>query len=131
MTETGKPAQLRLFFLMVCVLLSGLTLILSMRGFEHAVYVSAGCTLILLLTTLGAPQVLMRPFEVWMSFAHKLGVFNSSVLMSIIFIVLITPVGLLRRWFGQSPITTGFDANAESYRTASKSSKPEDYKRPY
>jgi hypothetical protein len=40
----------------------------------------------------------------WFGLSRLLGTFVSKVIFSIIFIVLVIPVGLLRRWLGKDPL---------------------------
>jgi hypothetical protein len=57
--------------------------------------------IILLLLTMAAPQI-FRPLAVlWFGLSHILGNLVSKVVLSIIFFVLVTPIGLIRRWAGK------------------------------
>lgn len=57
--------------------------------------------IVLLLLTMAAPQV-FRPLAVlWFGFSHIMGNLVSKVVLSIIFFILVTPIGLIRRWAGK------------------------------
>src|SRR4030042_6739017 len=63
--------------------------------------------IILLLLTMAAPQV-FRPLAVlWFGLSHIMGNVVSKVVLSIIFFVIVTPIGLIRRWAGQDSLQLG------------------------
>jgi hypothetical protein len=43
--------------------------------------------------------------RLWMGLAHVLGTVNSTVVLSILYFVVITPIGRLVRWTGHDPLT--------------------------
>jgi len=45
---------------------------------------------------------------VWMKFAHGLGWFNSRVILTIVFFLVITPIGLVMRLIGKRPLDLAF-----------------------
>jgi hypothetical protein len=60
--------------------------------------------IVLLLLTMAVPQV-FRPLAVlWFGLSHILGNLVSRVVLSIIFFLLVTPVGLIRRWAGRDSL---------------------------
>ena len=68
--------------------------------------VSFGGALVLtgaLLAGLGtvAPSTLRVPNRLWWRFAQLLGWVNTRILLSIFFVVVLTPVGVVMRWFGR------------------------------
>lgn len=57
--------------------------------------------IILLLLTMAVPQV-FRPLAVlWFGFSHIMGNLVSKVVLTVIFFILVTPIGLIRRWAGK------------------------------
>ena len=61
--------------------------------------------------------VLLGPiFRVWMFIGHILGWINTRVILSIVFFLLITPMGLVMRLFGNDPMNRRWDSEMESYR---------------
>src|SRR4030042_4213115 len=57
--------------------------------------------IILLLLTMAVPQV-FRPLAVfWFGLSHIMGNVVSKVVLTVIFFVLVTPIGLIRRWAGK------------------------------
>ena len=63
-----------------------------------------------------APSLLRHPYRGWMALGHVLGWINTRILLGLVFYLLITPMGVVMRWFGRDPMRRGFDAKAASYR---------------
>lgn len=78
-----------------------------------------------------APIVLKPIYAVWMKVGHILGCINTTILLSIIFILLITPIGLLIRFFGRDPMQRKFETNLKSYRIKSKISSRKKMEEPF
>ena len=51
-----------------------------------------------------APGTLRVPSAVWWRMLHALGWVNARVLLSILFVVVVTPLGLAKRCFGWDPL---------------------------
>ena len=48
---------------------------------------------------------LLRPIEfVWMKFAMVMGAVMTRVILTIVFIIVVTPIGILMRTFGKDPM---------------------------
>ena len=59
---------------------------------------------------------LLAPIEwAWMKFAYALSFVMTYVLITLIFYVAITPIGLVMRLLGKDPLALKFDKNAKSY----------------
>jgi hypothetical protein len=50
-----------------------------------------------------------------MKLAHVLGIVNSRIILTVIFAVVVTPIALLMRMFGRSPIARRPDPARGSY----------------
>jgi hypothetical protein len=60
--------------------------------------------------------VILRPLYVpWMALAAVLGFVMTRVLLTLTFFVMITPIGLLRRIFGNDSLNRRFPGNRDSY----------------
>jgi len=70
------------------------------------------------LMLLGAvyPAALRLPYRGWMRIGHALGWVNSRVILGIVFFVLVTPLGILKRLSGKDGLNRKLDPKAESYR---------------
>jgi Saxitoxin biosynthesis operon protein SxtJ len=60
--------------------------------------------LALITAALVRPRVLVRLADVWFRFAHLLGYINTRVLLTVMFFVLLAPIGLLWRVVGRDPL---------------------------
>ena len=61
------------------------------------------------------PKALKYLYNIWMTFAAIMGYIMSRVILSIIFFILFTPVGLVTRLIGKDLIKEKWDKNADSY----------------
>ncbi len=77
-----------------------------------------------------APSSLNPVYRAWMRFGLLLNKVMSPLIMSLVFFLAVTPMGLLRRMFGHS-FPKHRDDKATSYRIMSKKSNPEDLERPF
>jgi hypothetical protein len=62
-----------------------------------------------------APTWLRPVYRAWMLLALALGAVVSRVLLTLVFILGVTPIGWLRRTVSESPILTRPDPDAQSY----------------
>lgn len=85
----------------VCGLLAALSV---WRGYDLAVWVFAGVSVVLLLGGLLAPRLLRGPNRVWWRFAQALGWVNTRLLLTVFFFIVITPAGLMMRLVGRNPL---------------------------
>lgn len=89
--------------------------------------------IVLLLLTMAAPQV-FKPLAVfWFGLSHVLGNVVSRVILSIVFFVLVTPIGLIRRWAGKDSLQLRkWKQGADSVFVARDGViRPEDLNNPY
>jgi len=61
-------------------------------------------TIPLILMTMLIPSILHPVAIVWFGIANFLGFFISKIVLSIIFIILIVPIGIIRRLFGKDSL---------------------------
>lgn len=59
---------------------------------------------VLVAAALVAPGALALPNRVWMRIAHVLGWINSRVLLTLFFFLVLSPVGIVMRLLGRSPL---------------------------
>ena len=62
------------------------------------------------------PAALRYPYRGWMALGHALGWINSRILLSLVFYLVVTPMGFVMRLFGRDPMRRRFDRSAASYR---------------
>jgi carbamoyltransferase len=91
---------------------------------------SVGAFLVLLAVV--NPSLLRFCYEPWMRLAGFLGSISSHILLTLLFFLVLTPIGFLQRLFGKLPIDLRFKTNEATYwqkRTAS--SAPADYEKQF
>lgn len=77
-----------------------------------------------------APGLLRPVFRIWMWAAHKIGAFNARVLLTIVFYLVIAPIGLIRRIAGADPLGLR-RPELPTYRTPSHARPPSSQERPF
>lgn len=60
------------------------------------------------LAAIAAPRALVPLYRPWMRLAEGLGWINTRILLSLIFYLVVTPIGLVMRLLGRSPVAGGF-----------------------
>ena len=62
------------------------------------------------------PRSLTRVHRVWMAVGETLGWINTSILLSVVFYGIVTPMGIIMRCLGRDPMHRRFDPSAATYR---------------
>jgi Saxitoxin biosynthesis operon protein SxtJ len=113
-TELKRRASDRSFGLVIGAVFLLLAADLWWHGNGHApFYAVAGVAIGLL--ALVAPRTLKLPNWIWTQFGLILHRLMSPVIISILFFLVITPIGWLMRLSGQRPLSLKFDDSAKSY----------------
>jgi hypothetical protein len=74
----------------------------------------------------------LRPvYRVWMRFGILMSRVTVPVLMSLVFFLVVTPLGAIRRLLTGDQLVRHGDPSLDSYRLPSEIRKPEDMKRPF
>ena len=66
-------------------------------------------------TAIAIPFVLKPVYWIWMIFGIILGWFMTRVILSLLFYVVFTPIGLILRFFGKQFLELRWDNSKESY----------------
>ncbi|MEM6327206.1 MAG: SxtJ family membrane protein [Bacteroidota bacterium] len=110
--------SLRRFGLTVGAVFAGIGVFLLWRGeWEWTVVrqslVGLGGTLMVL----GAlvPVVLRPVYRVWMTLAFAMGFVMTRVILTAVFALVVTPIGVVMRLLGKDPLPKHRDASADSY----------------
>ncbi len=80
-----------------------------------AAYVLGGIGGALVVLGLAAPVVLKPVYRVWMALAVVLGFIMTRVILSVVYYLVMTPIGLVMRLFGKDPMHRRIDPEASSY----------------
>ncbi len=78
------------------------------------------------------PKALVIPNRLWMGLARLLSIITTPIIMAVIFFLIITPFGLIRRLFGGDPLNrraAGTDSYWKAY--SPRQSDPRHYEKMY
>lgn len=78
-----------------------------------------------------APSSLGPLYRVWMALAEKLGWFNNRVILSVVYFLIVFPLGFGRRLFGWDAMKRKFEPQAPSYRINKAPISRERFERPF
>ncbi len=73
-------------------------LLIAFLGGKHLFY---GLGILLLLINMIAPNIFKPAARIWLGFSHLLGSVMSRIILSVVFLALVFPVGLVRRIIGK------------------------------
>ena len=73
--------------------------------------------LVLLVTTLVRPLTLARWYRIWMLFAFILGWFSTRIILTLAYILIMTPIGWMLRISGRDILNERINKDAQSYWT--------------
>ena len=106
--------DLRKFGLSVGIVLAGIGILLFYFDKPAAIYFSLIGGL-LILFGIAFPQVLKTLNKIWMGVTIILGFIMTRVILSILFYLVITPIGFLAKLFGKRFMVLRFNKSANSY----------------
>ncbi|TAL02048.1 MAG: hypothetical protein EPO07_07705 [Verrucomicrobia bacterium] len=126
------PRELRKFGLTVGGVLAALALLFLFRHKVRAPYF-LWPGIFLLVFGVVAPRLLKWIYLAWMTLAIVLGFVVSHVLLTLLFFLVITPVGLVARLSGKDFLSLKLDRAAKSYwiPRSRTPKRPEDYERQF
>lgn len=105
--------ELRKFGLTVGIVLCLLGILLFFK--ERPFQVISGIGLLLVLLSLTIPKLLLPFQKIWMGLAIVLGFLMTRVILTILFYIIMTPVGLVSRLFGKRFLELSFKDSKSSY----------------
>lgn len=77
------------------------------------------------------PAILRPVYTTWMKIGHGVGWVNTRIILGVLFYVLVLPMGLVMRLFGNDPMSRKRDESSVSYRIKSVSETKERLEKPY
>ena len=110
----SEKSDLRNFGIIVGIILlviSGFLFWKEKESFQ--IFLAIG--IILFLTAIALPSVLQPVYWIWMIFAIILGWFMTRLILSLLFYVIFTAIGLTLRLFGKQFLELRWDKSKESY----------------
>ena len=110
----SKKSDLRNFGVTVGIILLIISGFLFWKEKEpFQIFLAIGITLFL--TAIALPSVLHPVYWIWMIFAIILGWFMTRVILSLLFYIIFTPIGLILRFFGKQFLELRWDKSKETY----------------
>jgi hypothetical protein len=114
MAKRNENKDIRNFGIALGVLLAGFAALAFWRGRFYWPYLAGGAGAALVLGLFLRPA--MRPiFRGWMWFAQKLNWLTTRILLTVFWLVVFLPVGLVLRLFGVDFFDRKWDASKASY----------------
>jgi len=77
------------------------------------------------------PRSLFWIHKGWMAIGHILGWINTRIILSAVFYIIVTPIGIVRRWLGKDPMGRQLRPDLDSYRVVRKSRPASHLKKQY
>ncbi len=71
--------------------------------FKHA-YTLVPLAIILMILTMAWPKIFRPLAGLWFGLSHVLGTFMSKVILTVIFFIIVTPIGVIRRLMGKDSL---------------------------
>lgn len=71
-------------------------------GHANPVYIVAA--IVLQVVNMTAPRIFHWPAVVWFGLSHFLGTIMSKVLLTLVFLLVVTPIAIIRRLMGRDPM---------------------------
>jgi len=106
--------QLRSFGITLGIAILVIAGVLYWRNAPGVVLVSS-IGVLFLTAGLAAPAILRRLYKPWMALAVLMGFVMTRILLTLIFVLLFIPTGLLMRLFGRDPLRRKLDPDAKTY----------------
>jgi integral membrane sensor domain MASE1 len=85
----------------------------------------------MLLTGLIAPGALRPVYRVWMKFGQFMGRVNSTIILTMVFFIIFTPVGIIMRAIRRDSLKRKLEKEHQSYRVQSEPSQRKKLERPF
>lgn len=79
---------------------------------------------ILIVPALVFPTILYWPNKGWMFVGHILGTINTKIILSAVFFIIVTPIGVIRSMLGKDPMGRRKAPDVETYRIARQGRPP-------
>jgi polyferredoxin len=78
-----------------------------------------------------APETLNFVYQNWMRIGLVLGWIQTRIILGVLFYVMVTPIGLMRRLLNQDSMKRSFDPELPTYRQLSKLRTTESMEKPF
>jgi hypothetical protein len=115
--------QLRRFGLVMTITFATIGAVLLARSLDSGLVALAvaatfaACALLI-------PLALRRVERAWMAFARVLGTINTVVILTVAYVLIVTPIAIIRRALAADPLGLRFDRHRPSYWVATEPDGP-------
>lgn len=131
-TKTTTPQDLRKFGLLLGGIFSTLFgMILPLMADAQIPFWPWVLALALWFPAIIAPKALKQVYQAWMKIGDVLGFINTRILLGLLFFVVITPIGLLKRTLSADTMGKQYDKKLKSYRTVCTSKPIQHMEKPF
>lgn len=110
-----------------------MVLILLLVAFIGKMHQFIGIAILMLVINMTWPNIFKPVAKIWLGFSHLLGTLISKVILSIVFLGLVTPVGFIRRLLGRDSLQVKKwkKSNGSVFKVRDHKYTPEDLTNPY
>ena len=131
-TDTVSSRELRFFGLIVAGIFGGLFGLAMplLRGHPWPLWPWVFCVPFVGLALI-APDALKYVFILWSAVGYILGAINTRLIVTIIYSLMIVPMGLIMRAFGKDPLTRNIDRELVTYRVLSRKTPRSSMEKPF
>ena len=109
----SEKSDLRNFRITVSIILLVINGFLFWKEISFQIFLAIG--IILFLIAISIPAVLKPVYWIWMIFATILGWIMTRIILSILFYVILTPIGLIPRLFGKQFLELKWNRTNRTY----------------
>ena len=110
----SEKSDLRKFGLTVGIVLMIIAGLLFWKEKESS-QIFFGVGAIILLTTITIPVILKPVYSIWMVFGIIIGWIMTRIILSLLFYIILTPIGLVLRLFGKQVLELRWNKSEQSY----------------
>jgi Saxitoxin biosynthesis operon protein SxtJ len=129
--EQLPKAELRNFGLVLGALFAGLFGVLPLLRHRTLAQWPWVLAAILWLAAFLSPRSLTLLHRGWTRLGHALGWFNTRVILTLIFMIVVTPFSFVMWIFGRDRMKRSFDPKVETYRVPSPPRPPQGMEKPF
>jgi len=123
--------SLRKFGITMAVAFGIITMLILWRH-KHSILPTSVISVLFLILGLIAPKLLKPIYIIWMKFAFILGWINTRIILTILFYLIFSPIGLVMRLFGADLLDRKMDKrNTYWHKREKKDFNPLDYERQF
>jgi len=106
--------ELRKFSIILFIAFAILGVLIFLRKGDAGL-VLGGTGLAFLLSGLIIPKLLIYPYKGWMGLSSIIGLLMNHLILSLLYYLVLTPIGIAMRMLGKEFLCSQFDKKAETY----------------